>query len=219
MTLFVRDLRFERESFSVSVPQLRVDEGQLCVLVGKSGSGKTTLLHLVAGFLKAKGGSIHWKEQSIDSLPPERRRIALLLQGGALFPHLTVRQNVEFSPRVQKLASVEIAARANRFLSELQISELEGRYPNQISGGQAQRVALARALASGFPILLLDEPFSSLDDELRESLYPILKKLCRAENVAMLLVTHGKKDVLALADCVYEVREGVVFPRGTQANT
>jgi ABC-type Fe3+/spermidine/putrescine transport system ATPase subunit len=210
MSLVAENVTFRRGEFSLSIPKLELLPGTLTVLTGKSGSGKTTVLHLIAGFLKPLSGEIRFGDKQLVELPPERRRIAMLLQNGALFPHMTVEENVAFSPTVQKLPREEITKRTEHYLGRLQISELARRYPHQISGGQAQRAALARALASGFPVLLLDEPFSSLDLELKRELYPVLKDLCQAENVAMCLVTHAKEDVEALADFLYRVENKAV---------
>jgi ABC-type Fe3+/spermidine/putrescine transport system ATPase subunit len=192
------------------VPSLVVLPGEIVAVMGPSGSGKSTLLAAIAGFLPAAGGAITWEGADLLSRPPEKRRAAVVFQSAALFPHLTVAGNVEFAPRVQGVPPAERRRRAGEWLGRLGIAELADRRPTQISGGQAQRVALARALAAGFPILLLDEPFSALDAGTRGEARSLVRKLVTESRVACVLVTHDQDDTAAIADRVLALAGGRV---------
>jgi iron(III) transport system ATP-binding protein len=198
---------------------LTVPTGSLTAILGASGAGKTTLLRLIAGFERGDRGTISLGGLAVDTagstwVPSEKRRIGYVPQEGSLFPHLTVGKNIGFGlPR---------AARGGRRVDELLeligMQGLDGRYPHQLSGGQQQRVALARALATGPQLVLLDEPFSSLDPSLRADVRSDVKRLLRTAGATALLVTHDQDEALSLADRVAVIRGGRVCqidtPRG-----
>ena len=189
--------------------------GELVGLLGPSGCGKTTLLRLIAGFEKPRRGSIRRNGQIISSynylLSPERRQIGMVFQDYALFPHLNVWDNVCFGIN-KKQQSLE---RANWLLSLLGIYEFKSRYPHELSGGQSQRVALARALAPGTSLVLLDEPFSSLDVEVRSRLRTELSSVLRSCSASALLVTHDPYEALAICDRVVVMRRGEIQQHST----
>lgn len=198
---------------------LDVPERQLVALLGASGAGKSTLLRLVAGFERPDAGEI-WLDglllaSAAQSVAPERRGIGLVPQEAALFGHLTVAENVGFGLR--GLRQAERAARIAELLELIEIPELAQRRPDQLSGGQQQRVALARALAPHPKFLLLDEPFSALDVELRERLRQDVRRVLRAEGVTALLVTHDQEEALSLADRVAILRDGAIAQYGPPA--
>lgn len=201
-------------SFTVSLPELSVREGELVCLMGKSGSGKTTLLNAIAGFSPDANGSISWNGQPLAQLPPEKRRMAFVFQRAALFPHLTVLRNVEFGLSVQRIPSEARKVRAGEWLKRLGIADLAERFPNQISEGQSQRVSIARALAPGFPLLLLDEPFSALDVATRAQMRELLRELVKEAKIAAVMVTHHPEDALAIADKIVVLEEGKVIWSG-----
>jgi molybdate transport system ATP-binding protein len=190
-------------------------------LFGPSGAGKSLTLRAVAGLLRPDAGRIEingrvlFDSQANFSLPARSRRVAYLFQDYALFPHLTVAQNIAFGLRRGWLNPPrrEVTREAQRWVDAFELSAIVGSYPNEISGGQKQRVALARALMLQPDILLLDEPFSALDSQLRGKMRQELDALQRQLDVPMLLITHDPADVEALADEVFEVREGRVGRR------
>ena len=189
---------------------LSLKQGELIGLLGPSGCGKTTLLRMVAGFEKPKRGSIEKKGQIISStnfvLPPERREIGMVFQDYALFPHLDVWENVCFG--LQKKGHGK--DRANWLLKLLGIENLKNRYPHELSGGQSQRVALARALAPGNSLVLLDEPFCSLDVEVRSRLRTELTSVLKSCSASALLVTHDPHEALAICDRIAVINNGLI---------
>ncbi|RUO32877.1 iron ABC transporter ATP-binding protein [Aliidiomarina sanyensis] len=179
-----------------------LEEGEIGCLLGPSGCGKTTLLRAIAGFEPVRGGRIELGEKLVSSpaqlVPPEKRGVGMVFQDFALFPHLTVFDNIAFGIRDQ--SSSEQKRRVHQLLEHIGLSGYGPRYPHQLSGGQQQRIALARALAPKPRLLLLDEPFSSLDAELRESLATEVRALLKEEGITALLVTHDQQEAFALAD-------------------
>jgi iron(III) transport system ATP-binding protein len=190
---------------------LTVPSGSLTAILGPSGSGKTTLLRLIAGFERSDRGTIKLGGKVVDGadstwVASERRRVGYVPQEGSLFPHLTVRKNIGFGlPRGERHG-----ARVDELLEVIGMEGLGGRYPHQLSGGQQQRVALARALATRPELVLLDEPFSSLDPALRSGVRTDVKRLLRAAGATALLVTHDQDEALSLADRVAVIRCGKV---------
>lgn len=186
--------------FRCELPEWKIGPGELALLIGKSGSGKTTLLNAIAGFNPLEQGTIRFDGRELQNLRPEKRRVAIAFQRAALFPHLSVFQNVEFGLKIQGLSASERRPRVESWLEKLGVSELADRLPHQISEGQSQRVALARAFITGFPVLLLDEPFSALDAELRVELGNVLRDLVNESRVCALMVTHHPEEMAKLAD-------------------
>jgi iron(III) transport system ATP-binding protein len=194
---------------------LEVGPGTLTAILGASGVGKTTLLRLIAGFEFTDGGSITIDGIVVDDghrrIPPQRRRIGYVPQDGALFPHLTVRGNVAFGlPRRERRGPA-----AREALELVGLTELQDRYPHQLSGGQQQRVALGRALACRPRLVLLDEPFSSLDATLRASVRAEVLSVLRATGTTTVLVTHDQDEALSSADRVAIMRDGLITQEGT----
>jgi putative spermidine/putrescine transport system ATP-binding protein len=187
---------------------LEVQPGELVTLLGPSGSGKTTLLNLVAGFEPPTGGEIYLGERRITGEPPNRRDIGMVFQDLALFPHLTVFENVAFPLRLRKVAEPEIRGRVGEALALVRLEGLDARAPRQLSGGQQQRVALARALVFRPPLLLMDEPFGALDRTLRERLQGELRQLQRRLGITVLFVTHDQAEAMALSDRIVVIDRG-----------
>ena len=179
---------------------LQVAAGEIVALLGPSGSGKSTLLNIVAGLQAPDAGSVIWDGQDITGLPPERRRFALMFQDFALFPHLNVLDNVAFGLVEQKVAKVQARARALQMLAVFGLTDLARRRVWNLSGGEQQRVALARALITEPRALLLDEPFSALDADLRVVLRQEFRARIQATGMATLLVTHDEAEAREMAD-------------------
>jgi len=193
---------------------LSVEAGEILALLGPSGCGKTTLLRTVAGFTQQVAGSIRIDGASVDSLPPERRRIGIVFQNYALFPHMTVFENIAYGMRARREASARIATRVRELLELVQLGAFAERRPAQLSGGQQQRVALARALAIEPRILLLDEPFAALDRSLRLDLQIEIKRLQRQLGLTAILVTHDQDEAMSVADRIAVMRGGRIEQLG-----
>jgi spermidine/putrescine transport system ATP-binding protein len=206
--------RFE-EVTAVDDVSLRVRRGEFFSLLGPSGCGKTTLLRLIAGLETPSAGSIEIGGAEMTEVPAHRRPVNLVFQQYALFPHLSVAENVGFGLRYQSLPRVVHAARVTEALSLVRLAGLERRRPDQLSGGQRQRVALARALALEPQVLLLDEPLSALDRQLREEMQVELKTLQRRVGITFLLVTHDQEEALAMSDRVAVMNRGRIEQLGT----
>jgi len=192
---------------------LVVARGEAVVILGPSGCGKTTLLRLVAGLDAPDEGEIWLEGRQVarggrNVVPPHGRGLGFVFQDLALWPHLTVRKNLEFVMESVKVPRTERAAKAQAVLRLVRIEHLSDRYPHQLSGGEQQRVALARALVGDPRLLLLDEPLSSLDPDLREGLRRELARLQRNLQLTMIYVTHDREDAVVLADRVLEMRSG-----------
>jgi molybdate transport system ATP-binding protein len=191
-----------------------VHPGHPLALIGPNGAGKSTILSAIAGLVALQSGRIAIGDRAVDRLPPERRRIGVVFQDYVLFPHLTVRDNVAFATRMRGSRAVARSA-ADPWLERYGLTSLAGRYPAELSGGQAQRVALARALAAEPEVLLLDEPMSALDVEVRAEMRAELATHVRDFGGATVLVTHSPADAAALADQVTVLESGGVTQRGT----
>ena len=196
---------------------LAVERGRFVTLLGPSGSGKTTLLMSIAGFVAPSAGSIKLDGDPIDHLPPERRNFGMVFQGYALFPHLTVADNVAFALKVRRRPRSEISAAVRRALGMVQLEAFAERLPRQLSGGQQQRAALARALIFEPSLLLLDEPLSALDKNLRSDLQIELRELHRRLGLTFIYVTHDQQEALSMSDEIAIMREGRLVQKGTPA--
>jgi ABC-type Fe3+/spermidine/putrescine transport system ATPase subunit len=187
---------------------LDVAPGELLTVLGESGSGKTTLLRLIAGFEQPDGGEIYMAGERLDRLPPYRRRVNTVFQHYALFPHLSVFENVAYGLRVRRVERREIPKRVQQALALVKMIEFSGRAPAQLSGGQQQRIALARALVNQPKLLLLDEPLSALDANLRRQMQLELKSLQREVGISFVFVTHDQEEAMALSDRIALLRSG-----------
>jgi len=200
---------------AVNNVSLDVGEGEFVTLLGPSGSGKTTTLMLIAGFERPTIGEILVRGESVVARPPEKRDIGMVFQSYALFPHMTVFENVAFPLRTRRLAGPEVARRVDEALDAVRMPGLDGRYPRQLSGGQQQRVALARALVYRPSLLLMDEPLGALDKKLREEMQSELKTLQRELGITTLYVTHDQQEALALSDRIAIMNGGDLVQVGS----
>jgi putative spermidine/putrescine transport system ATP-binding protein len=189
---------------------LTIREGEFVSLLGPSGCGKTTILRMVAGLVEPSRGRIMIGDEDVTGLPPNKRGLGLVFQSYALFPHLTVRENVAFGLRRRKVAGAELDRRVAEALAMVRLDSFGMRYPRQLSGGQQQRVAIARALAPRPRVLLFDEPLSNLDAQLRDEMQVELKRLQRGLGITTLFVTHDQGEALALSDRVGVMAKGVI---------
>ena len=189
---------------------LQIAVGEFLTLLGESGSGKTTLLRLIAGFEQPTSGEIWMGKERLDTLPPYKRRVNTVFQNYALFPHLSVRENVAYGLRVKSTPKTEIAGRVEEALRMVKMTGFADARPATLSGGQQQRVALARALINRPQLLLLDEPLSALDANLRKQMQSELKSLQREIGIAFLFVTHDQDEAMALSDRIALLRNGAL---------
>ncbi|MGZ5572641.1 MAG: ABC transporter ATP-binding protein [Usitatibacter sp.] len=216
MRIAVRDLtkRFgslvvvKRASFEIA-------EGELFTLLGPSGCGKTTLLRLIAGFNAPDGGEVRFDDRNVNEVPPHLRGIGMVFQNYALWPHMTVAQNIAYGLGLRKTPSAEIETRVQGVLAKVRLEGLGERYPGQLSGGQQQRGALARALVLNPKILLLDEPLSNLDAKVRVQVRAEIRKLQKELGITTVYVTHDQEEALTLSDRIAVFNQGRVFQVGT----
>jgi ABC-type Fe3+/spermidine/putrescine transport system ATPase subunit len=187
---------------------LEVRKGEFIAFLGPSGCGKTTTLRMIAGFESITSGDLKLRGQRINDLPPERRPTSMIFQNYALFPHMTVRGNVEYGLRVKKMAKREMDAKVDRILDKLGLTALADRACEKLSGGQRQRIALARGLVVEPSILLLDEPLGALDANLRKSIQAELKLLQRNLGITFVFVTHAQSEALTLSDRIVVMNMG-----------
>jgi len=195
---------------------LDIAQGEFLVLLGPSGCGKTTTLRMIAGFIEPSGGRIFFGNRDVTELPPYRRNTGLVFQGYALFPHLSVFENVAFGLKMRKLAPAEVERRVQEALRLVRLEGLGERMPRQLSGGQQQRVALARALVIEPEILLLDEPLSNLDAKLRNEVRVEIRQLQRRLGLTTVMVTHDQEEALSVADRLAVMKDGEVQQIGSQ---
>src|SRR6202166_765672 len=199
--------RFGEHTVLASI-SLDVERGEFLTLLGESGSGKTTLLRILAGFEEATGGRILLEDERLDALPPHRRPIHTVFQSYALFPHMSVFDNVAYGLRVRGCARDEMTARVEEALRKVHMGQFAKHFPRQISGGQKQRVALAPALVNRPRLLLLDEPLSALDANLRRQMQVELKSLQREVGIAFVFVTHDQEEAMVMSDRIALLRSG-----------
>jgi spermidine/putrescine ABC transporter ATP-binding subunit len=193
---------------------LQIAEGELFTLLGPSGCGKTTLLRLIAGFYRPDGGAVVFGGRVVNDVPPHARNIGMVFQNYALWPHMTVFQNVAYGLRLRRLGAADVRDRVGEGLRKVNLAGLEARYPGQLSGGQQQRVALARALVLNPDILLLDEPLSNLDAKVRVQVRAEIRKLQQELGITTVYVTHDQEEALSLSDRVAVMRDGRVLQLG-----
>jgi iron(III) transport system ATP-binding protein len=193
---------------------LDIADGELFTLLGPSGCGKTTLLRLIAGFYRPDAGDLVFGERIVNDVPPHARNIGMVFQNYALWPHMTVFQNVAYGLRLRRLSGDALELRVAEGLRKVNLAGLEARYPGQLSGGQQQRVALARALVLNPDILLLDEPLSNLDAKIRVQVRAEIRKLQQELRITTVYVTHDQEEALSLSDRVAVMRDGHVIQLG-----
>ncbi len=199
------------ETTAVDQLSLSVDKGEFVSLLGPSGCGKTTTLQMIAGFVDVTAGSIVLDGKDMTYAKPNERGLGIVFQTYALFPHMTVEKNVAFGLQMRKVPASEVSARVKQALAMTQLEKLANRYPRELSGGQRQRVALARALVIEPPVLLLDEPLSNLDANLREEMQYELRRIQQLAGTTTIMVTHDQAEALSVSDRVVVMREGKVI--------
>lgn len=204
----IHDLRVRRGSFVLNVSALDVRPREIFAILGSTGSGKTVLMEAIAGACSWNTGEILLDGKRANSLPVQQRHLGILYQDYALFPHMTVRENVEYGLRVRKIGGNEARKRVDRLLASFGIDGIADRYPGIISGGEAQRTALARALVLEPEILLLDEPFSALDPATKRQMYSVVREVHERFDCTIVFVTHDFAEARILADRVGIVLDG-----------
>ena len=202
---------------NVIIPDLSLEirEGEFFTLLGPSGCGKTTLLRMIAGFNSIEGGDFYFNEKRINDLDPAKRNIGMVFQNYAIFPHYTVRQNVEFGLKNKGVPAKERKEKSDEFLRLMQIENLAERKPDRMSGGQQQRVALARALVIEPDVLLMDEPLSNLDAKLRVDMRSAIRRTQHQVGITTVYVTHDQEEAMAISDRIAVMKAGVLQQVGT----
>ena len=202
---------------NVIIPDLSLDirEGEFFTLLGPSGCGKTTLLRMIAGFNSIEGGDFFFGEKRINDLDPAKRNIGMVFQNYAIFPHYTVRKNVEFGLKNKKFPKDKIKTQSEKFMKLMQIDQYADRMPERLSGGQQQRVALARALCIEPDVLLMDEPLSNLDAKLRVEMRTVIKNIQHSVGITTVYVTHDQEEAMAVSDRIAVMNAGVIQHVGT----
>lgn len=194
---------------------LKVEEGEFLTLLGSSGCGKTTTLRMVAGFEEPTSGSIRVEGESIEEKQPFERNVNTVFQSYALFPHMTIFDNIAYGLKIKKVPKKEIGERVRKMMELVQLEGFEKRYPGQLSGGQKQRVAIARALINRPRVLLLDEPLGALDLKLRKQMQLELKRLQKKLNITFIYVTHDQEEALTMSDRIAIMHNGILDQIGT----
>ncbi len=200
---------------AVSNISLEIQDGELFTLLGPSGCGKTTLLRLIGGFHKPDAGEIYFGQKPVAGIPPYQRNIGMVFQNYALWPHMTIFENIAYGLKLKKIPGNDISAKVTHTLKLVNLSGLEKRYPGQLSGGQQQRVALARALVLNPDVLLLDEPLSNLDAKIRIQVRAEIRKLQRELGITTIYVTHDQEEALTLSDRIAVIDHGKVKQIGS----
>ena len=202
----------------ISDLSLKIHSGEFFTLLGPSGCGKTTLLRMIAGFNSIEGGNICFGDKVINSIAPEKRNIGMVFQNYAIFPHMTVAENVAFGLKNRKLGKEDIRQRVDDILEKVHIDNLRDRLPQNMSGGQQQRVALARAIVIEPDVLLMDEPLSNLDAKLRVEMRNTIRQIQHTVGITTVYVTHDQEEALAISDRIGVMNKGVLQHVGTPRN-
>ena len=194
------------------IPDLNasIKDGEFFTLLGPSGCGKTTLLRMIAGFNTIEGGTISFNDRVINDIPAHERNIGMVFQSYAIFPHLTVRQNVEYGLKLRKVPREEMKKRVDEILDVVQITQYQERLPERLSGGQQQRVALARAIVIHPSVLLMDEPLSNLDAKLRVEMRSAIRAVQKQVGITTVYVTHDQEEALSISDRIAVMKDGVI---------
>ena len=205
---------------NVIIPDLNLEirEGEFFTLLGPSGCGKTTLLRMIAGFNSIEGGDFYFDDRRINDLDPAKRNIGMVFQNYAIFPHMTVRKNVEFGLKNRKMSKEQVKEQTDKFMKLMQIDQFADRLPERLSGGQQQRVALARALCIEPDVLLFDEPLSNLDAKLRVEMRTVIKQIQHSVGITTVYVTHDQEEAMAVSDRIAVMNAGVIQHVGTPKN-
>ncbi|MCB0047153.1 MAG: ABC transporter ATP-binding protein [Caldilineaceae bacterium] len=206
------------EVLAVNDVNLNIERGEFLTLLGPSGCGKTTTLRLIAGFEFPTDGKIILDDQTINELPPNRRDMAMVFQSYALFPHLSVYDNIAYGLKIKKLSRQEIRRQVDDVMSLAELEGLGNRAPNQLSGGQQQRVALARALVMQPKVLLFDEPLSNLDAKLRVQMRSEIRRIQQESGITSVYVTHDQDEAMALSDRIVVMHQGRIQQAGSAIN-
>lgn len=194
---------------------VNIKNGEFFTLLGPSGCGKTTLLRMIAGFNSIEGGKIYFDDKCINDVPAHKRNIGMVFQSYAIFPHMTVRENVEYGLKLRKINKDEIKEKVDKILDVVKISEYQERLPERLSGGQQQRVALARAIVIHPSVLLMDEPLSNLDAKLRLEMRSAIRDVQKKVGITTVYVTHDQEEALAISDRIAVINRGVIQQLGT----
>ena len=194
---------------------LQIAQGEYFVLLGPSGGGKTTLLRSIGGFIRPETGSVVINGNNVDNLPPDKRPTSMVFQGFALFPHMNVSQNIGYGLKIKSISKDIIDEKVNKMMNLVGLSGLSERMPNELSGGQQQRVQLARALILENDVLLLDEPLSALDAQLRKDMCIELKRLQKTVGITFVHVTHNQEEAMSVADRIAIIANGELLEQGT----
>jgi putative spermidine/putrescine transport system ATP-binding protein len=202
-------------ALAVDQANFSLGNGEMLAVLGPSGCGKTTTLRMVAGFIAPTAGMIRLKGQDITALPPNHRNMGMVFQSYALFPHMTVFDNIAFGLRAHHLPKDQIGPRVEKYLALVGLAKLDQRYPKELSGGQQQRVALARVLAIQPQLLLFDEPLSNLDAKLRVQMRSEIRRLQRESGISAMFVTHDQEEAMVIADRIVVMNQGKVEQIGT----
>jgi ABC-type sugar transport system ATPase subunit len=206
----LQNISIDAGAFRLKDVSLEIPAGRYAVLMGRTGCGKTTLLEIICGLRLPSSGYVRIANQDMTSAPPGVRGIGYVPQDGAMFPTMTVREQLGFALRVRQHSTSEIQKRVNELAEHLGVGHLLERLPHHLSGGERQRVALGRALAAKPNVLLLDEPLSALDEELRDELAALLKQIQRGLGVTALHITHSGREAAQLADVLFRLDDGRV---------
>ena len=194
---------------------LSIADGEYFVLLGPSGGGKTTLLRSIGGFIRPDSGTVDIKGKNVDDLPPDKRPTSMVFQGFALFPHMSVSENIGYGLKLQSIEKDTIETKVSRMMDLVGLTGLSKRKPHELSGGQQQRVQLARALILENDVLLLDEPLSALDAQLRKDMCIELKRLQKTVGISFVHVTHNQEEAMSVADRIAIIADGEMIEQGT----